>query len=364
VASDGDGALRPAWRAVVAGADGGRALRRELLVDAASGELLREREGLLAVRAQGSGLDVRGRRRSLEIDRLASGSYALVDDAHGVGTYSAASTGQPPGTLLHSPDPDHWDEDIFGAGAAVDAHVNAGETLDYLAVTFHRSSLDGRGTRARVVVHAGDRLDNAYWDGHRAVFGDGDGDGMRPLSAGLDVVAHELFHGVTQHEANLVYEGEPGALNESLSDVFACLVELDRNDGNWTIGEDVAAMPLRDLEEPARTHNPAHMSQFVRLPLTPAGDMGGVHVNSTIPSHAAYLVAYGGAFPLGGGTVKGLGDAKMRDIWWRAVTTYLGPRARFADFAEATRAAAEDLYGDGAEVRTVETAWRAVGVVK
>src|SRR5262249_5965503 len=149
-----------------------------------------------------------------------------------------------------------------------------------------------------------------------------------------------------------------------LSDVFGCLVEQDRRDGNWTVGEDVAAMPLRDLAYPTRTQNPAHMKDFVHLPLTPENDMGGVHLNSTIPSHAAYLVAVGGKFPVAVGTVKGIGKAKLREIWWRAATTYLGPRARFADFAEATRAAAEDLYGGGAEVDAVEAAWHAVGVVR
>src|SRR5262249_12577516 len=147
------------------------------------------------------------------------------------------------------------------------------------------------------------------------------------------------------------------------SDVFACLVELDRDDGDWTIGERIAAEPLRDLGDPARTHDPAHMSQYWYLPIIPETDMGGVHKNSVIASHAAYLVVAGGAGPLGDVIVTGVGDAAVRDVWWRASTFYIGPSARFADFAEATVAAAEDLYGDlSDEARSVADAWRAVGV--
>jgi Zn-dependent metalloprotease len=364
VAFDDGSALVPAWAVTLSGDGPLGAVRRQVFIDASSGALLHQREGLLRVRAQGSGFDVHGRRRDLDIVREADGEYALIDEGHGIQTYTALGRNRMPGRLLRSDQPDHWDEGVFGAGAAVDAHVNAGQALDYFAVTFKRRSLDGHGGTARIVVHAGAYLDNAYWDGRNAVFGDGDGKTMAPLSSGMDVVAHELFHGVTQSQSGLLYEGESGALNESLSDVFACLVEMDRNDGNWTIGEDVAARPLRDLADPAKTGNPAHMSRYVHLPITPDNDMGGVHMNSTIPSHAAFLVSDGGPFPMGGGVVTAIGDAKMQAIWWRAASVYLGPRARFADFAAATRAAAEDLYGDGPEVATVDTAWRAVGVIR
>src|SRR5262249_60001375 len=122
----------------------------------------------------------------------------------------------------HSLDPDSWDEGVFGAGAAVDAHANAGEVIEYLSATLHRSALDGRGGLVRLVVHAGDRLDNAFWDGRHAVFGDGDGRAMLPLSAGPDGVAHEMFHGGTQSQSHPGYEGEPGALDEALSGAVGC----------------------------------------------------------------------------------------------------------------------------------------------
>jgi Zn-dependent metalloprotease len=348
-------AARPAWHVLVAGQSDDGPLRREIFVDAISGAIFHEREALLAARVRGSGIGVLGGRRELDVYRTTDGRYELRDDARGVRTYSAAGGTHAGRTPLESLAPDRWDEGVFGAGAAVDAHGNGGLVFDYLAATFHRSGLDGRGTAIHLVAHVGDRMANAFWDGHRVMIGDGDGESMMPLSAGLDIVAHELFHGVTESESRLVYEGQSGALNESLSDVFGCLVELERGDGNWTIGEAVARPALRDLEHPERMKDPAHMRDYVNLPNTPDYDMGGVHVNSTIPSHAAYLVAIGGAVP-------GIGVAKMRDIWWRAATMYLTPRSRFADLAEATRAAAQDLFGDGLEVDTVEAAWRAVGV--
>jgi Zn-dependent metalloprotease len=133
---------------------------------------------------------------------------------------------------------------------------------------------------------------------------------------------------------------------------------------NWLLGEDIGE-PMRDLEAPWTLDQPAHMSEYVRLPATPAGDMGGVHVNSTIPSHAAFLVAEGGTHPRSHIVVSGLGIDAMRTIWWRAITMYLAPRARFRDFAAATRTAAEDLFGEKSrEVTSVTAAWRAVGVLR
>jgi bacillolysin len=346
VAMEVRGALRPAWRVPLVAESERAYAARELMVDAASGEVLRVRDRLETVAAVGSGVGFAGQRRRLQIDQRSDGSYALRDltRAHGgLRTYSAGGRSSLPGRLVTSASAKSWDNGGPGAGAAVDAHAFAAITYDYLLSVHERRSIDGDDGPMPVVVHFGHELMNAFWDGRRAVFGDGDGDG--PLSAGLDVVAHEIFHGVTQATSGLVYEGESGALNESISDVFGTFVELRAGHGNWTIGEAVAPEPLRDLARPA------HMSEYVHLPLDPEHDMGGVHTNSVIPSHAAYLVA------------QRLGVTKTRAIWYRAATVYLSPRAGFADFARATHAAAEDLYGaSSAAVAGVDAAWQAVGV--
>lgn len=354
-----NGSLRAAWKVTVSGADDDAPIRRTVFIDSTSGAVFHQREGLEAIGTEGSGLGFLGRRRRLAIELGRDGTYELRDDRRRLRTYTAGSTFST-GLLLRSQHRDEWDTGVFGAGAAVDAHAHGALVMDYLAATFGRTSLDEDGDFVRLVVHAGPKYRNAYWDGQRAVFGDGD-DTLAPLSTGLDVVAHELAHALTQSDSALIYEGQPGALNESFSDVFACWVELQHQTGNWTIGEQLGLDPMRSLTDPHRTGHPAHMSEYRYLPLTPEYDMGGVHVNSTIPSHAAYLVAVGGA-PLGRLFVPGIGIEKMRAIWWHAMRTYVGPRSDFADFAEATRAAAEDLFGDGDEAIAVETAWHAVGV--
>jgi bacillolysin len=364
VAMDVEGALRPAWRVEVTGAADDDYAARELMVDASSGAILRERDLVETVAAVGSGVGFAGHRRTLQIERRTDGSYALHDLTRGHGgirTYSAGGNQALPGKPVTSLSATSWDNAGEAAGAAVDAHAFAAMTYDYLASVHHRKSIDGADGAIQVVVHWGHAVMNAFWDGHRAVFGDGEGEG--PLAAGLDVVAHEIFHGVTQATSGLVYAGESGALNESLSDVFGTFVELHAGSGNWTIGESVTHTPLRDLARPTRSGLPCHMSQYVHLPSDPMHDMGGVHTNSTIPSHAAYLVAVGGTNEVSHAHVSGIGVTKTRAIWYRAATTYLSSHASFADFAAATHSAAQDLYGAGSTaVTSVDAAWHAVGV--
>ena len=352
---------RPAWR--IGLRRPAPFAEREVLIDAASGAVLVERDGLRSTAARGSGLGLDGRRYALDIAQSGD-EYILRDETRGRGirTYDAGGHESLPGRLVRSSDPDRWDDAGPFAGAAVDAHVAAALVFDYLGAAHDRHGLDGQGTPIAVVVHFGDGYANAFWDGNRAVFGDGDAE-LPPFAAALDVVAHELFHGVNQHSADLVYEDESGALDESLADVFGTLVEKRAGTGNWLLGERLVDGGLRDLGDPARLGQPSHMEEKVELPVTPEDDMGGVHVNSTIPSHAAYLLAEGGVHRRSGVRVHGIGRERMGAIWYRALTLYLGPRAGFADFAAATRAAAVDLYGaDSAPAASVEETWRAVGL--
>jgi bacillolysin len=360
--------LIPAWRVVVGGERDGRAVRREIFVDAASGAIVHQREGLRAARATGSGVGVLGDRRALDIFQPPGGGYQLRDDtrlARGIRTTSAGGGWRLPGKLVVSDDPHDWDRSPVGAGAAVDAHAHGAATVDWLARVLGRDSWDGEGAAIRLVVHFGDRTDNAFWDGRRAVFGDGDGVTSRPYSAALDVVAHEIFHGVIESEVDLIYEEQPGAISESLADVFGALVEAGEGVPDWRIGELVIDRGVRDLRDPAALGLPDHMDGYLDLPPHPDDDMGGVHVNSTIPSHAAALLAEGGRHRRSGVEVPRLGAAAVRDIWWRALTVYLTPRARFAELARATLHAAADLHGPETDaVKAVATAWQAVGVLR
>ncbi len=225
---------------------------------------------------------------------------------------------------------------------------------------YGRDSYDGAGATVLATVHYEERYDNAFWDGQHLVFGDGDGQVFDRFTKSVDVLAHELSHAVTERTAGLVYEGQSGALNESLSDVFgACLKQRvlgqDAMAGDWLIGAElfqpgVQARALRDMANPGTAYDdpqlgkdpqPAHMDDFVET----TDDNGGVHINSGIPNRAFQLAAVA----IGGSAAEGAGR-----IWYAALTGGLSPQTDFAGFAAATVAAAgeqaaavEEALGDG-----------------
>lgn len=246
---------------------------------------------------------------------------------------------------------------------AVSAHANAGVAYEYYRTTHGRNSLDGHGGTIFSIIHVthnGRPMDNAFWNGKVMAYGDGHV-AFRPLARGLDVAAHELTHGVIEHSANLVYLSQSGAINESMADVFAVMV--DRED--WLVGEDVvvssAYFPSGAMRSFIDPHNggsgpgspgwqPRHMSEYQQLPETEEGDNGGVHINSGIPNHACYLLA------------QQIGREKTERIYYRALVTYLRQNSQFLDLRRAITQAARDLYGDGAEARAAASAFDAVGI--
>src|SRR5699024_294605 len=125
----------------------------------------------------------------------------------------------------------------FNERAAVDAHENAQKTYDYYEYTFDRNYVDDNGQPLLSRVHVGDNWNNASWNGTYMSYGDGDGERFHNLAGALDVAAHEMTHGVVQHTSGLVYRNEPGALNESLADIFGVMVQRE----NWLMGEDIIA---------------------------------------------------------------------------------------------------------------------------
>ncbi|MCW2840733.1 MAG: peptidase family protein [Aeromicrobium sp.] len=256
-----------------------------------------------------------------------------------------------------------------GDVAADEAYDGLGATYALLAEAFDRASIDGAGLPLLATVHYGQQYDNAFWDGEQIVFGDGDGQVFGRFTASLSVIGHELAHGVTQHSADLVYEGQSGALNESVSDVFGALVEQHArgqraDEASWLIGEglftdQVEGTALRSMKAPGTAYDddvlgkdpqPATMDDYVET----SDDNGGVHLNSGIPNHAFYLVATA----LGGHAWDGAGR-----IWYDALTGELSSTATFAEFAAATARAAGERFGaDSAERDAVVEAWSTVGV--
>lgn len=261
-----------------------------------------------------------------------------------------------------------------GDAPVQDATVNRvyaglGATFELLLKSYGRSSLDDAGLPLKASVHYDRDYGNAFWDGNQMVFGDGDGEIFLDFSIPIDVIAHELAHGLTQYTANLEYFTQSGALNESVSDVFGSLVKqytLDQTaeQADWLIGAgllapEVSGVALRSMKAPGTAYDddvlgkdpqPATMDDYVRT----GRDNGGVHINSGIPNHAFYLLAT----RLGGKSWERAGQ-----IWYDTLTGgELSTDADFADFARQTVAAARARYGEGDETEAVLKAWSTVGV--
>ena len=256
-----------------------------------------------------------------------------------------------------------------------EAYDGSGATYDIYKAVFARDSIDGNGLKLDSTVHYQKGYDNAFWDGKQMVYGDGDED--QPLAdrlfnrftIAIDVIGHELTHGVTQYEANLRYLAQSGALNESFSDVFGSLVKQynlgqSAADADWIIGEglftsNVNGVGIRSMKAPGTAYNdpvlgkdpqPAHMKDYVNT----LNDNGGVHINSGIPNHAFYLIA----IELGGNAWERAGA-----IWYRTLTQKLVSDSNFADAANLTYVSATELYGEGSlEQQAVKKGWAEVGL--
>jgi len=263
-----------------------------------------------------------------------------------------------------------------GDPLAADPAVNEAFDGSSATATFYldvlgRNSLDNAGMELISSVHYGVGFDNAFWDGSQMVYGDGSGRifQLGALTRAVDVIGHELTHGVTEFTAGLVYSKQSGALNESFSDVFGSLVKQyslkqTAADASWLIGEGTLVtklgLALRSMKSPgtafAGDHQPADMQHYVDLPddNNPANDNGGVHINSGIPNRAFYLAA----MALGGSAWE-----KAGKIWYNALTTKLGAHTQFAEAAQFTIDSAGELFGT-AEQAAVRSAWTEVGVLK
>lgn len=257
-----------------------------------------------------------------------------------------------------------------GDPAVDEAYDGLGATYDFLWEVFERNSIDDEGMALQGIVHYGRQYDNAFWDGQRMIFGDGDGSLFNRFTVALDVIGHELVHGMTEDEAQLAYWQQSGALNESMSDVFGSLVKQylrkqTAAKADWLIGEGLLARgvkgtALRSMKAPGTAFDdpvlgkdpqPKHMQSYLRT----VSDNGGVHTNSGIPNHAFYLVAT---------ALGGYAWEKAGRIWYEALRApRLRPTTQFRTFARITATSAGRLYGDtSVEVKAVKEAWARVGL--
>lgn len=264
-----------------------------------------------------------------------------------------------------------------GDSAVDEAYDALGATFDLFFDVYKRNSIDDKGLPLQATVHFGQSYDNAFWDGKRMVFGDGDED-LPPeeriwnrFTVSVDVIGHELTHGVTENEAGLIYWGQAGALNESISDVFGSMVKQylkkeDVEQADWLIGEglltsNVNAQAIRSMKAPGTAYDdpllggkdpqPAHMRDYVRT----FQDNGGVHINSGIPNHAFYLAAK---------NMGGFSWEKTGLIWYKTLLSpFLRRFMQFRGFARMTYWTATGLFGhNSAEQKAIQEAWAAVGI--
>ena len=259
----------------------------------------------------------------------------------------------------------------IGDAAVDEAYDGLGATYSLFADEYGRAPVEGSGAALEATVHYGTGYDNAFWNGSRMVFGDGDGEVFVRFTRSLSVIGHELSHGFTQLAAQLAYRDQAGAVNESLSDVFGCLVEQrqqrqDAAAATWLVGAGlftpaVSGVALRSLKAPGTAYDddvlgrdpqPAFMDGYVRT----ESDNGGVHINSGIPNHAFYLLA---------SSLGGFAWERAGQIWFDTVTEQqLPPDCTFSVFAAATLTAAEKRYGPAStESTAVQRAWDEVGVI-
>ncbi|PMB52961.1 peptidase M4 family protein [Fischerella thermalis CCMEE 5201] len=279
--------------------------------------------------------------------------------------FDAKSTEQLPGTLVRG-EGDPPSNDI----AVDEAYDGAGATYDLYYEVFERNSIDDKGLRLDSTVHYGVKYDNAFWNGDQMVYGDGDGEIFQRFTKCIDVIGHELTHGVTQYEAGLQYYGESGAINESFSDVFGSLVKQwvkkqTAQEADWIIGEGiftdkVNGVGIRSMKAPGTAYDdpvlgkdpqPAHMNDKY----TGFEDNGGVHINSGIPNYAFYLAAT---------EIGGYAWEKAGKIWYIALRDRLRTRTNFKRAANIIIQVAGELYGQGGqEQNAVQNAWQKVGVI-
>ena len=367
---------------------------RQVFLDARTGEPLLEYSDIQMQEA-GIGTGVLGDQKKLSVS-TASGGYTTTDRLRPplIASYDFRFDFNRLIAFLNSGSPSNLTASDLGAdadnvwsdGALVDAHTYAGYTYDYYYTRHGRHGLDNADIPVHSITHAVKREDwvfyttgtvdlflaNAFYLGDGIVYY---GDGLPPsviwfgqrvnyLAGALDIVAHELTHGVTDYSSQLIYQGEPGALNEAFSDIMGTAVEFSfqREKADYVLGED-AFTPggTRSMQNPQAYGDPDHYS----IRYTGSGDNGGVHINSGIANNAFYLAIEGGVHRLGA-SVQGVGGAnraQIERVFYRAFTAFLAPSATFAQARAATIQAARELYGIGSAPDTaVIQAWNAVGV--
>jgi len=339
--------------------------RQSIYVDAVTGEILNSIEQIHVADVQGTATTGYSGAQTITTDQVSMTNYRLRETGRGNGveTYDMQQ-GTSYGSAVDFTDTDNnWNNinaqfDQF----ATDAHWGSEMTYDYLLNEHGRNSIDNNGFKLRAYIHFDQNYNNAFWDGSRMTYGDGNGN---PLTS-IDIAGHEIAHGLTSNTANLIYNAESGALNESFSDIFGTAIERYGRPSNWDwlMGEDLGTA-FRSMSDPNSKGDPDTYFGNNWASLS-GGDAGGVHTNSSVQNYWFYLLSVGGNGTNDNGdsyNLTGIGFSDAEDVAFRNLTVYLTQSSNFADARFFSIQAAIDLYGPCTpKVGQVTDAWYAVGV--
>ncbi len=340
--------------------------RKYYYVDAHNGEIIKTRNLIQTTDVIGTAVTKYNGIKHITTDS-SSGIYTLKESGRGEGieTYNLNHDIFLNGALNITDDDNYWNDTLENNNAIYDAHYGAEISYDYFWETFGRNSYDGEGSKLTNYVHFGNQYCNAFWNFNCLVYGDGDGINYTPFTS-LEIVAHEYTHGVTQHTADLLYEQESGALNESFSDIFGTTIDFfaNPNTANFEIGEQISISgnPYRSMSEPNKYECPdTYLGKFWNL-------NNAVHINSGVQNYWFYLLSNGGSGINDIGSVfaiDGIGIEKAAQIAYRTLTYYLTPNSTYADARFFSIIAAKEIFGTcSLEEIAVTNSWYAVGVGK
>ena len=342
-------------------------VHKQVFVDAINGTVLGMKDLIQTI--DGTAKTVYSGTRTVQTSE-SGGKYTLNDDTRGKGvaTFNLHKSKDYSTATSFTDGDNNWNNvNAAKDQYATDAHWGAEMTYDFYKKIFNRNSIDNNGFALKSYVHYDVNYFNAFWDGEKMNYGDGDAsDNNQPLTA-LDVCGHEITHGLTSFTANLNYSNESGALNEGFSDIFGTCIEAFARPTkkDWLIGSDFES--IRDMSSPNAFSQPdTYKGKYWAKGLLAWLDNGGVHTNSGVLNYWFYLLCTGGSGTNDNGTaysVKAIGMAKAQAIAYRTLTTYLVPTSVYKDARIYSIQAAKDLYGAGSTVvAQVTKAWNAVGV--
>jgi len=342
--------------------------RQFIYIDAHTNQMVAAENRIHTADSNGTAVTAYSGNRVMVADYFAS-QFRLRETGRGNGiqTFNLNNTSNYGAAVDFIDVDNYWNNTVNQDHFAGDAHWGAEMTYDYFWQIHNRNSIDGNGFLLKSYMHYNTNYNNAFWDGQRMTYGDGDGSTFNPLTA-IDITAHEIAHGLTSNTSNLVYSNESGALNESFSDIFGVSVEAFANNNslNWIIGEDATpnGNGIRSMSNPNAFADPD--TYLGTNYYTGTQDNGGVHTNSGVQNFWFYLLTVGGT-----GTndinnaynVSGLGIVNAARIAFRNNTFYLTPNSDYQDARFYAVQSAIDLFGAcSPEVMSTTNAWYAVGV--